>query len=224
VREPQRAVRAAAIAAVGVPCALLAHLLATGRPAEGAAAVLAALAVLGVAAVLRARNAIGFAAVTALTQLAAQAVLAGYPSGTPSTPPACIPAVGRAATLGVHLAMLTADERCPSGSLALGALAAAALTALLVALAILAGNALVAVLAGVLLGRALATHDLLAGLAGVLARLLAVAGLLLGRTPQVPLGVVRVMRPRRTFVPLREQWWPGVPAWRGPPVAPLPLP
>jgi hypothetical protein len=217
VPETRRAAQAVAIAAVGVPAALLAHLLATGGPARPGPALAVIAAVLTVA-VLPARTSAGLALVTALTQVAAQTVLAVLPAEAPGGSPPCIPAVGRAATLGLRLAVLRTDGSCPSGSLALDGLAAAALTAGVVALAILAGNAAVAVLTGLLLGRAVLATELLTGLAGVLLRVLTRTAALLGWAPRVPLGTVRVRRPRRTIRRTAgDRWRPGAVAWRGPP-------
>jgi hypothetical protein len=219
VPEPRLAAQAVAVAAVGVPAALIAHLLVTGSPAGATAGLAVTLAVLVVAAALPARTAAGLALVTAVTQLAAQTVLAVLPGTAPDGAPACIPAVGRAATLGVRLAVVHTDGACPSGTLAVADLAAAALAALGVAAAILAGNAALALLTGLLLGRALLAGEVLAALAGVLLQVLARTAALLGWAPPVPPGAVAVRRPpRATRLPAPNRWRPGAVARRGPPL------
>ncbi|HEY6794537.1 MAG TPA: hypothetical protein VI248_07625 [Kineosporiaceae bacterium] len=218
VREPRRAAQAAAIGAIGVPAALIAHLVVTGAPASAAAGLGVTLAVVAVAAVAPTRTTAGLALVTAVTQLAAHTVLAVLPSGAPGQGPACIPAVGRAATLGLHLAVLRTDGACPSGTLAVDGLAVTAATALGVAAAILAGNAAVALLTGLLLGRAVLAEEVLTCLAGVLLRVLTRTATLLRWLPRMPLGAVPPRRPRRTTRPaVTDGWLPGPVAWRGPP-------
>lgn len=218
-----RAVQALAVAAVGAPAALLAHLLVTGAPASTAGAVLATLAVLATAAAVPARRSATLAAVTALTQLAAHTVLALMPTATPARPPACIPAVGRAASLGMQLAVLRSDDGCPSGTLALGTAAAATLTAVLVALAILAGNAVLALLTGLVLGRALVAGAVVAGVGHLLVRVLARTAQLLHRPAAVPPPGRPVPRPEpepRPHASLLRS--PGAVTRRGPPLAVAP--
>jgi len=221
VQEPRRASRAVAVAAVGVPCALLAHLLTTGRTASAPAAVLAVVAVLAVAAAVPARTASGLALLTALSQVAAHSVLAVLAAGAPGGAPACLPAVGRAASLGLHLAVLRADGACPAGSLAVAPTVATTVTALVTALVILAGHGLVALLAGLVLGRALVAAELLACVAGLLARVLHRTAALLG-------VLARVTLPRPVLPPVRRgdhrpptvlagRWSPGAVSRRGPP-------
>jgi hypothetical protein len=223
VPEPHRAVQAVAVAAVGVPCVLLGHLIVTGAPAPAAATWLVVAAVLAVAALVPARSAGRVALVAGLGQLAGHAVLAAGPAGEPGAPLGCIPAVGRAASLGLHLAALRTSPTCPADTLAVGPALAAATTAAVVALAIVAGNALVAMLTGVLVAAALATGTLSAVLAGTVGRILARTLRLL----QGPLAVVAPARPPvvdRPVVPRRPptRWTPGVVALRGPPAVAAP--
>ena len=225
VQEPRRAARAVAIAAVGVPCALLAHLLATGRTASAPAAVLAAVAVLAIAAAVPARSTSGLALLTALTQLGAHSVLALFATGGPGGAPACLPAVGRAASLGLHLAVLRADGGCPAGTFVVAPTVVATLTALVTALVILAGHGVVALLAGLLLGRALVTAEVLAGLAVLVERVLDRTATLLARlgvrlgVPLAPSPVLPGRRGARHLTPpaATTRWAPGALTRRGPP-------
>jgi hypothetical protein len=144
------------------------------------------------------------------------AVLAG---GLPGGAPACLPAVGRAASLGLHLAVLRADGGCPAGSLAVAPTVATAVTALVTALAILAGHAVVALLAGALLGRAVVAGELLACVTDLLQRVLARTAALLGQVLPLPLPVAPGQaRPdhRAPRIPA-PHWSPDAISRRGPP-------
>lgn len=213
----QRAGQACAVAAVGVPGVLLTHLLTTGAPATVPAAVGVALAVLLAGASRLVGGAPALAALTGFGQLAGHTVLALYSPAT-SGPPACIPAVGRGASLGLQFAVLRADAACPVGTLAPGPTASVALTAVGIAVAILAGNALIAVLGGLLLRAAVRATVVTELITEVLARLpAAIRALLLGvRAPVRPMP--RSLPARCAAVPVPgPQWRPGTVLLRGPP-------
>lgn len=218
--------QATAVATIGVPGILLAHLLTTGDAAGPLAVAAVAVAVLAVAALLPARTTSGLALVTAATQLAGHTVLT-LATAHGSTPDGCIPAIGRGASLGLRLALLEADATCPAGTLAPGPAAgvgAAALSAVLAAVTILAGHAAAAGLTGLLLTvarRAVGTGRRLRVLAGALTGLPARLALLLRavRRPvrSAPIGT-DVTR-RSVVVPLTLQFHPIAAPLRGPPTA-----
>jgi hypothetical protein len=217
--SPRRAASAAGIAMVGAPAALLAHLLTTGVPASARTTLLVVLVVAGIAAVLPARTVRGLALVTGLTQLAAHALLALSPPASGGGEPACLPAVGRAASLGLEFAVLRTDAACTGGMLAVAPPAAVVLTALLVATAILAGNTVLALATGLLLGRALSTRDLLTGPATLASAALArTARLLLAAVPLTPRPRPVPALPRRAQArPPHPLWHPAAILLRGPP-------
>jgi hypothetical protein len=218
-----RGTQAAAVAVMGVPGILLAHLLTTGVTV-GLSAVLAVSAiVLVVAALLPVRSTRGLALVTAATQLAGHTVLT-LAAAHGSAPSGCIPAVGRGASLGLRLALLQADVTCPTGTLAPGPAAgvtAAALSAVLAALTILAGHAAAAGLTGLMLTAV--RHAARAGrelgvLAGTLAAMPTWIALLFSAARR-PVRVAAGDPPthRADVVPLSPQHRPGTVARRGPP-------
>lgn len=223
---PHRGAQAFAVAALGVPAVLFAHLLTTGAVVGPAAATGVVLAVLVVAATLPARSRTRLALVTAAAQVAGHAVLALATAGGPA-PSGCLPVVGRGARLGLHLALLRADASCPAGTLAPGPAAtptAAALTAVLAALTVIAGHAIVAVVTGGLLtagARAADTGRVLRGLAASLATLPARGRLLLAavRLPVPPATPPHPAPAGTEPVPV-PQWHPDVVPLRGPPAPP----
>jgi hypothetical protein len=220
---PTRGAQAFAVAALGVPAVLLAHLLTTGAVVGPAAAAGVVLADLVVAASLPARSRTRLALVTAAAQAAGHAVLALATAGGPA-PSGCIPVVGRGARLGLHLALLRADASCPAGTLAPGPAAtptAAALTAVLAALTVIAGHAIAAALTGALLAagaRAADTVRAVRGLAASLAALPARGRLLLAavRTLAPPVTPPHPAPAGDEPVP---KWYPDVAPLRGPPAA-----
>ena len=136
-----------------------------------AAAVLAAAAVAGCLGMLLPERSgtPALAFVLAGAQVAGHAtaaLLAQGPAG------GCLPAVGRGAELGVRLALLSPHPACPPGSFAIGGLSGAVLAAIGAALAIVAGQVLVAGAGGLLV----ATLELTWAAARTL-------GALLGRVP-----------------------------------------
>ena len=217
--------QSAAVGAVAVPCALFAHLLATGATAGLATTAAVVVVVLAAGAVAPARTAARLALVTALAQLAAQSVLALLANGGgPGQAPACIPVVGRAASLGLQLAVLDHDPGCPTGTVTVQVTAAAVLAAATAAAIVVAGHALVAVLSGLALGRAMAAAALVAALAGIVrgvfTRTRALLALLLGPLP-APRRPAAPRRADRTEGLPRRRWWAGpVVSRRGPPASP----
>jgi hypothetical protein len=219
--------QAIAVAALGVPAILFAHLLATDVVARPALVGSVVLAVLAVAAALPARGRAGLTLVTAATQVAGHTVLTLATAGG-AAPSGCIPVVGRGARLGLQLALLQEDAACPAGSLAPGPTAvpaAATLTAVLATLAVLAGHAAAAVVTGRLLAAGARTADVVRAVrhfTTVLATLTAcwrrrlTAFRILGEfTPRG--GCQRPPTSLTTQPTPRYQWHPGVVPQRGPP-------
>jgi hypothetical protein len=230
--------QAIAVAALGVPGILVAHLLATGRTTGPGTAAVVVATTLAVAAARPARTAAGLALVATSTQVVGHGVLALVTAGG-SAPTGCIPMVGRGAAFGLHLALLRVDAGCPSGTLAPGPAAAptaVALASVVAALTVVTGHALAAVATGVLLaigGRAAGVAQAVGGVAAALAALAAPRRLLLavhrllvppaGRPlPAVPTdGFVPTPQRRPVVLPLRG---PPVRARRAGPRAPVGLP
>jgi len=218
-------VQSAAVGAVALPCALFAHLLATGTTADLATTTAVVVVVLAAGAVAPARTAARLALVTALAQVAAQSVLALLThGGGPGQAPACIPVVGRAASLGLQLAVLDHDPACPTGTVTVQVTAAAVLAAATAAVIVVAGHALVAVLSGLALGRATAAATLVTALAGVVRRVFTrtrtLLVLLLGPFP-APRRPAARPRVDRTEGLSPRRWWAGpVVSRRGPPATP----
>ena len=215
--------QAVAVAALGVPGILLAHLLTTGTVAGSGAALGVTLGVLAVAAVFPAPTRAALTAVTAVAQVLGHAVLALSTAGEPART-GCLPVVGRGARLGLDLALLRTEGSCPSGTLVPGAAAvptAAALTAVLAALTVIAGHAVAATVTAALLTAGVRATDAVRGVRG-----------LAGRTAMLParsrlvLAVVRAPvrpavgpcpTPTRAVPAPARRWYPGVIPLRGPP-------
>jgi hypothetical protein len=223
---PHRGAQAFAVAALGVPGILLAHLLTAGEVVGPTAVAGVVLTVLVVAATLPARSRARLTLVTAAAQVAGHAALALTSASGPA-PSGCLPVVGRGARLGLHLALLRADASCPPGTLAPGPAAtptAAALTAVLAALTVIAGHVIMAVVTGTLLtagARAADAARALRNLAAALATLLARGRQLLAavRTLVPPVAPARPAPAGTEPVPA-PQWHPGVAPLRGPPAPP----
>jgi hypothetical protein len=203
-------VQATSVAAVTLPCVLLAHLLTTGTVVSAPAAALCGLVVLLVGGAVPARSTGRLALCVGSAQVAAHAVLALLPAQAVGTPRGCLPAVGRGAELGLRLAVLRPDSGCPTGTLAAGTTITAAVAAMLTAVVIVAGHAAAAALSGALLAGA---RTVLA----VVVALVALVALVLTARPVTP-GWPRVLRAGpATRRPVRAQRRPGPVLRRGPP-------
>lgn len=137
-----RAGRAAVVAALVAPWVVLAHLLTRGE-APGAAGLLAVTGLVGLAALLA--PAVGTARLTLAVVVAQTAGHGALAALTPGTGGGCLPAVGRGAEAGLHLALLRPDASCPTG-LTAGPTLTALLGSVLTAVALVAGQVLVAAL------------------------------------------------------------------------------
>jgi hypothetical protein len=215
-----RSSQAIAVATLGVPGILLAHLLTTGTLARGADASAVTVAVLVVATLRLARTTAGLALVTATAQLVGHSVLT-VTEANGTAPTGCLPAMGRGASLGLHLALLRSDVACPAGTLAPGPAAsstAATLAAVLTALTIIAGHGIAAAVTGALLnvGRqaTVAAQHLGQALAALPARW---RRLLLAVHLLVPADTEPSPTLRRHESELTPQWQPGALLLRGPP-------
>jgi hypothetical protein len=219
----ERAAQAVAVTAVTAPGVLFAHLVTTGVPAAVWATLAAILAITAVGASRPAGGGPRLALLAGAGQLAGHIVLA-LAVPTASGQPACLPAVGRGASLGLEYAVLRADGTCPAGTLPAGPTASATVAAIGVAVAVLAGNSFIACLGGILLrataevsGAArLVTGTIAAVLRGLAASLRA---LLRG----VRLPARRLPLPDRRPVTVAvppSQWRPGAALLRGPPTVP----
>jgi hypothetical protein len=145
---PQRSARAVVVAATVTPAVLLAHLLTRGATPGplGLAAVVLLVGLVAFAAPLT--GAVRLAAAVVVAQVAGHAALAALTPG--GTGAGCLPAVGRGAEAGLHLALLRADAACSDGTLAAGPAATALLGAAVTAAALVAGQVLLAALTAAL--------------------------------------------------------------------------
>jgi hypothetical protein len=138
--------RALALTALTAPVVLVAHLLTVGVAPPLVAVLAVTLVSLGVGVLARVDGAPALAAVIGLAQVAGHTVLA-LTAGGPND--ACLPAVGRGATLGMQVTLFGADG-CPPGTYTGGTLSRTAVAALTTA-AVLVMAHLVAAAAGGLL-------------------------------------------------------------------------
>jgi hypothetical protein len=208
--DPHRGTQAMGVAALTLPCVLLAHLLLTGAVVALPVCVLCALAVLAVTWAVPVRSTGRLALLAGGAQLAGHAVLTLAPSNA-ARPPGCLRAVGRGAELGLRLAVFRHDAACPAGTLAPGTTMSAALGAVLTAVVIVAGHAAVAAMSGAVV----AGTRVLGALSRALTRLVVL--LVAPLPPACTWQRVLPARPgaRRPIRPLRR---PVVPALRrGPP-------
>jgi hypothetical protein len=176
-RNAGRWAYAALAALVGLPVVWIADRLTGGAPgtptdrlATALACALAAWA--GIGLLLHGRagrprsDALVLGLGTAFAQLAGHTVLFVLHGG--DTTGGCLPAVGRGAEAGLDLALLRADTTCPPGTAAAGPTLLAAWAALLATVLIVAGHAVVAALAGLVLAAGSASLRVLRTLGGIL--------------------------------------------------------
>jgi hypothetical protein len=184
-RSPHRLARALVVAALVTPAVVAAHLLTRGGlPGATGLAAVAALAGL-VTLLVPAQGRFRLAAVVVTAQVAGHTVLAlTTPGGTGA---GCLPAVGRGAQAGLHLAMLRADAVCTPGTAAAGPALTALLGAVLTGLAVVCGH----VALGALAARLVTAGEALAG---------TVADLVSAVVPVLPARVaLAAPAPRATF-------------------------
>lgn len=198
-----------------VPPMLAAHLLTARVAPRPIEVVLVAAVVLLVAALLPARRTLPLALVVGLAQLAGHTLLALHPFAAAGTPDrGCLPVVGHGAEVGVQLALLRPDTACPRGTYLAGSPLVAASAAVVSALAILVGHALLAAFAAVLVLSAEATLRLM-GAFGRVVRILLPVSITISTAPRVrPVPVT----PRA----LVSRWSPRAVSLRGPPAGPIP--
>jgi hypothetical protein len=214
----RRSARAAGVTLLTLPCVLVAHLITTGAVVSPIRAACCLLAVAVVAVGVPARTPAGLGLLAGGAQLVGHTVLALLPGGATGSPD-CLRVIGRGAELGLRLAVFRHDPGCPTGTLAPGTSLTAAVIAMLVAAAVVAGHAAAT---GLLLAGARAL-EALAAVAGAMtvARLAsALLAVLTGRRlPARPEPV----RQRPAWLPhlriTRSLFSPAPDHRRGPPVA-----
>jgi hypothetical protein len=182
-----RAARATGVAVLAVPCVLVAHLITTGALVTPGAAALTGLAVLAVAGAVPVRTRAGLGLLAGAAQLVGHTVLAVLPGHDAGRSADCLRVIGRGAELGLRLAIFRHDPGCPTGTVAPGTTLTAALIAVLVAVAIVAGHAAVTglVMAGAAALTALAT--LLSALRAAVRAVTVLAAMAGHRSPTVTL-------------------------------------
>lgn len=153
---PHRVARAVVVAALVTPAVVAAHLLTRGQlPGATGLAAVAALAGL-VTLLVPAGGRFRLATVVVTAQVAGHTLLALTAPGGAGA--GCLPAVGRGAQAGLHLAMLRADAVCAPGTLAAGPTLTALVGAVLTGVAVVAGHVALGALAArlVVVGETLA--------------------------------------------------------------------
>jgi hypothetical protein len=220
-RDASRWAFAAVAALVGLPVVWIADRLTGGVPASAtdrlATTLACALAAwLAVGLLLHRRtgrdprsDTVVLAVGTAFAQLAGHTILFVLHAGD-GTATGCLPAVGRGAAAGVELALLRPDAACPPGTAAAGPTLLAAWAALLVTVLIVAGHALVATVAALVLAAGSASLRVLRTLGGVLlAPLPELAAVPVTGRPRIRATRTRVRRVWRWVTPAQR---------RGPPL------
>jgi hypothetical protein len=220
-RDVSRWAFAAVAALVGLPVVWIADRLTGGVPgtptdrlATTLACALAAWLAVGLLLHRRAgrsprSDALVLGLGTAFAQLAGHTVLFVLHGGA-TTPTGCLPAVGRGAEAGLELALLRPDAACPPGTAAAGPTLLAAWAALLVTVLIVAGHALVATLAALVLGAGSASLRVLRTLGRVL---------LVALPELTAMPVTGRPRIRTTGARIRRVWrWITPAQRRGPPL------
>ncbi len=214
---PWRAARAVVVAALVTPAVVLAHLLTRGE-APGVTGLCAVVALAGVAAFLVPADGpttpTGRAGPARLTVAVVAAQVAGHAALAALTPggtgAGCLPAVGRGADAGLHLAMLRSDTACSTGTYAAGPALTAMLGAFATAVVLVAGQ----VLLGAFTARLVVAAEALAA---------AVRDLADAALPALPGPVCAGCPPPLRGVRPADRWVPPVPVApdrltrRGPP-------
>jgi hypothetical protein len=132
--------RAAAMTASCLPVLAVTHLATSGATPPGLVLALVGLTLFGAALLVPAAGTLAPISMTVAAQLLGQVLLSLWHFGAEASG-GCLPAVGTGARLGLRLAILRIGPTCPNGTALAGPTTRAALTAVLVAVAVLAAHA-----------------------------------------------------------------------------------